>query len=404
MPLGTGVSRMNKKTRTAHIVGAGIAGLATAIGLANRGWSVRVFERSPVLRTTGGGIGLTPNGLHALNALGVGESVRRCSVVQEEGGVRAPSGRFIARSRLEFVERRYGESIRSLLRTDLAQALEAALPEGTVRYGARVEDIRPGDAATPAELIVAGESLTSDLVVGADGIRSAVRRCLYPDHPPVRSCGAVSWRAVVPASGMAPVAAETWGAGLRLSILPLPGDRVHFSALACSSLWRSVRDSPDGPARLFGDWHDPIPLMLRRATHETTYFDQIEELPRPLDGFARGRVVLVGDAAHPMAPNVGVANLALEDAVELAHTVGDAGDWDALRAGLARYDRVRRPRTIRMSRMSRRMGRFAEMRAPLAVAARNGGVWLGGFLPEVVSRRFMDSMAGWTPPAARTAR
>lgn len=384
--------------RIAHIAGAGIAGLATAVALSARGWTVRVFERSPDLRTTGGGIGITPNGMLALNAIGVGDAVRARSVVQREGGVRAPSGRWIARSGLGFVEERYGEPIRALPRLDLIRALAEALPPGTVHYGARVEPVVAGAAPAPGAIRVNGTVLESDVVIGADGIRSALRRAMHPGHPGLRRTGSVSWRCVVPADGLKLVAAETWGAGLRLSILPLPGGRVHFSALARLT---GPRRSEGGPGPLFGRWHDPIPQLLERASAEETFFDLIEELVRPVDSFFADRVVLVGDAAHPMTPNVGSANLALEDAAELAHAIADAGSWPDLRAGLESYDHSRRARTSRLSTMSRRIGRFAELSSPVAVAARNCGVWLGGFLPEVVSRRSMDAMVRWAPPRVR---
>ncbi|WP_406640226.1 FAD-dependent monooxygenase [Amycolatopsis sp. WGS_07] len=381
-------------TLSANVIGAGIAGLAAAAALGQRGWEVRVFERGPDLRTTGGGIGITPNGMLALDAIGVGDAVRARSIVQREGGVRAPSGRWIARSSLRFVEDRYGEPIRALPRTDLITALADALPPGTVQFGACVEPAGLGDANTPATIRVDSAELEADLVVAADGIRSAARRALYPGHPGLRGTGSVSWRCVVPADGLALTAAETWGAGLRLSILPLPGGRVHFSALA-----RTRRANvEDGPVPLFGRWHEPIPRLLERSAREVLFFDRIEELARPVDRFFAGRLVLTGDAAHPMTPNVGSANLALEDAVELAHAVGSARSWDELQNGLARYDASRRPRTSRLSRMSRWMGRFAELSSPPAIAVRNSGVWLGGFLPEAVSRRSMDAMVRWAPP------
>lgn len=383
---------------SAHVVGAGIAGLSTAVALARRGWTVRVFERGAQLPAAGGGIGITPNGMHALDAIGVGDAVRAQAVVQREGGVRVPGGRWIARSGLRFVEQRYGEPIRALPRLELIRALAAALPPGTIRYGHRAEPVGAGGPGAAATIRVGGAEWESDVLVAADGIRSAFRRAMHPGHPGLRDTGSVSWRCVVPAEGLSPVAAETWGAGLRLSILPLPGGRVHFSALARMTGRRRSVGMADGPAPLFGRWHDPIPRLLERSAGEELFFDRIEELARPVDGFFAGRVVLVGDAAHPMTPNVGSANLAVEDAVELAHAIGPARSWSRLWAGFAAYDASRRPRAARLSRMSRWMGRFAELSSPVAVAARNTGVWFGGLLPEAVSRRSMDAVAGWTPP------
>jgi 2-polyprenyl-6-methoxyphenol hydroxylase-like FAD-dependent oxidoreductase len=379
-----------------HVVGAGIAGLASALALRAAGLPVRVVERAATPRARGGGIGLTPNGMHALHRLGVGDAVCARSVVQSEGGVRTPSGRWLARSDLAFVHRRYGEHVRAMLRRDLVAVLTAALPPGTVHYGHTAALVAPGSADGPARLRVGADVVPSELVVVADGIRSAIRRALFPAHPGLRDCGSASWRAVVPASGLTLVPAETWGAGLRLSILPLPAGHTHFSALATDA----ARAGATLDA-LFGRWHDPVPALLARAAEAEVHLDRIEELAAPLPALHRGRVVLVGDAAHPMAPNVGLANVALEDAVELAHRVDhtvDTADFAALRAALADYDRVRRPRVDRLARISRWTGRVVESAGPVAVAARNAGTWLGGLLPEAVSRRSLDTLVGWSPP------
>ena len=380
--------------RTACVIGAGIGGLAAAVALVGQGWTVRVFERGGGPRTSGGGIGLTPNGLHALNRLGVGDRIRSVSVPQLAGGVRTPSGRWLARSDLTFVQRRYGEGIRALRRTELTAALAAALPAGTLRFGVDARLRWPGGPAELAVVDAAGESVSVALVVAADGIRSAARSVLYPDHPGLRHCGITSWRAVAPADGLAVVPAETWGAGHRFSVLPLPGGEVHFSALA------RIRDGRSGwgvPAE-FARWHHPIPELLARVAAAELFRDGIEELVRPVAALTTGRVALVGDAGHPMTPNVGSANLALEDAVVLGHEVGSATAWPGLRAGLCHYDQQRRPRTSRLAVLSRRAGRAAELSGPGAVAVRNAAVRIGGLLPEAVSRRSLDLIAGWRPP------
>jgi 2-polyprenyl-6-methoxyphenol hydroxylase-like FAD-dependent oxidoreductase len=382
-----------------HVVGAGIAGLASALALRATGLPVRVVERAAAPSARGGGIGLTPNGMHALHRLGVGAAVCARSVVQVEGGVRTPNGRWLARSDLAFVHRRYGEHVRALLRHDLISVLAAALPTGTIHYGLTAALVAPGGADGPALLRVGADIVPSDLVVAADGIHSAMRAAIHPGHPGLRDCGSASWRTVVPAADLTPVPAETWGAGLRLSILPLPAGRAHFSALATDA----ARDGAD-LTTLFGRWHDPIPTLLARAAAAEVHVDRIEELAAPLSALGSGRVVLVGDAAHPMAPNVGLANVALEDAVELAHRIGDIVDFAALRPALADYDRARRPRVDRLARISRWTGRFVEVDDPVAVAVRNAGTWLGGLLPEAVSRRSLDALVGWSPPESAGVR
>ncbi|HET6291271.1 MAG TPA: NAD(P)/FAD-dependent oxidoreductase, partial [Amycolatopsis sp.] len=177
--------------RSVHVIGAGIAGLATGVALAGKGWAVRVFERGPELRATGGGIGVTPNGMLALDAIGVGDAVRARAVVQGEGGVRVPGGRWLARSDLRFVEERYGEPIRALPRLALVEVLADALPPGAVQFGACVEPAGAGDAGTPAKIRMDGAELEADVVVAADGIRSAARHALHPGHSGLQGTGSV---------------------------------------------------------------------------------------------------------------------------------------------------------------------------------------------------------------------
>ncbi|MGH3564826.1 MAG: FAD-dependent monooxygenase [Pseudonocardia sp.] len=382
-------------SRTALVVGAGIAGLASALALHRAGWHVDVIERGPRLRATGGGIGITPNGMLALDALGTGAAIRRCAVVQAEGGVRTPSGRWLARTSLAFVDRRYGVGIHALLRIDLVEILAAALPTGTVSFGAPAELVHGGGPDRPAEVRVGGDVRSAALVVGADGIRSGIRRVVYPLHPGLRYAGSVSWRAVVDAAGLAVVPAETWGAGLRFSVLPLGAGRVHFSAMARMAEPADLRDRLAG---LFEGWHDPIPQLLARAAGGTVHVDAIEKLAEAVDRCSIGRVVMVGDAAHPMEPNVGLANLALEDAVELGHALRAGDGWRELRCGLLRYEDARRTHVASLTRMSGWMGRVAGLRSPSLVAVRNAAVRVGGLLPEAVSARSLDAMVGWRPP------
>lgn len=275
-----------------------------------------------------------------------------------------------------------------------------------MHFGEPVVPAVHGDATSPAAVLVGGTRYECDLLVGADGISSAARRSMFPRHPGIRATGSVSWRAVVPADGLDVTAAETWGAGTRFSVLPLPGGEVHFSAMARSRLLPDGDGSAEELRKVFGGWHAPVPELLARAADGGFFFDEIEELAGPLPSFLLGSTVLIVDAGHPMTPNVGSANLVLEDAAELAYAVSGADSWTGLRAGLARYDALRRPRTERMAKLSRRMGRVAGVRSPLAVAMRDIGARLGGLMPDAFSRRFMDSMVRWSPsgPGAFTPR
>lgn len=376
-------------TRRAVVVGAGISGLATAVALSNDGWDVVVYERAAALEAAGGGIGLTPNGLRALHAIGAGDRVRERAVVQNHGGMRKPDGRWISRTDLDFIEARFGQPVIALHRAELIAALAQGVPADSIRFGVTVRGV------SGTVLHTGDGDVTADLLVGADGIRSAVRESLFPDHPGVRYAGYTSWRFVVPGDGLPVVAAETWGAGARFSILPLPGGLVHCSALANAPRRTRHPDERAELIRRFGHWHDPIPRLVDRTEVDGVLHHDIEEHVWPLAKLSRRNTCLVGDAAHAMTPNLGSASLALEDAVVLAHAL--RGNSFVVQA-LAAYTAARNRRVRSLANQSRRIGQLGRLTSPAAVALRDLGMKLGNCLPQAAKARALDPVAGWQPP------
>ncbi|CAM3750931.1 FAD-dependent monooxygenase [Kibdelosporangium persicum] len=383
--------------RHAVVAGAGIGGLAAAVGLSRAGWQVTVLEQARKLRPVGGGIGLTPNGLHALDALGAGDLVRAAGIEQAHGGIRNPRGSWISRTNLDFIKARYGQPVTAVHRAELIDALVGLLPTGTVRTGARVLTAHPGGPDAPAEIHTADGGFTADLVVAADGIHSVLRQALFPHHPGLAYAGYTSWRFVLPASDIPP-AGETWGRGKRFSILPLAGGLVHCSALVVRGPGSHDSEVSGNQAsaltRYFGAWHSPVPELIAAAAAQIIVHDDIEELAAPLPSLHSGRVALLGDAAHAMTPNLGSACLALEDAVCLTHAVASGSLIDALGS----YSRTRRPRSIALARLSRRLGAMGKISFPPAVAVRDAGFRLAGLAPALTVRT-LDRMMGWRPPA-----
>lgn len=201
--------------RRALVIGAGIGGLTAAAGLAARGWHVTVLERSPTLEPVGAAISLAPNGQRALDRVGVGDAVRDLAAWQGSGGLRAPDGRWLARTSSEEAGERYGDNLVLLHRSTLIDLLRARLPEDAVRVDAAAEVTDPGaadDPRRPARVRTATGELTADLVVAADGIGSATRRLLFPDHPGPEYAGFTTWRIMVPAPAEPFAPHETWAA------------------------------------------------------------------------------------------------------------------------------------------------------------------------------------------------
>ena len=382
----------------AVVIGAGIGGLAAAAGLQQAGWQVTVCERAAALEPVGAGLGVSPNGLRALDVIGAGDEIRRLAIVQEPG-FRRRDGRWLARDVGQLVVARFGDPVVLLTRAALVQALRSRVAGPAIRMSAPVTAVDPGGEDSPALVTTPAGDLAADLVVAADGIRSATRAALFPGAG-LRYAGFTTWRLLAgPVAGPVPMA-ESWGRGTLFGVMPLAGGRVYCYALAPAAPGTRHDDELAELARLFGDWHDPIPRLLRAADPEQVLRHDVEELARPLPAFHRGRVALLGDAAHPMTPNLGQGGCqALEDAAVLARLAAGA-DPAAVPQILASYTRIRRPRAIDVVRRSRRAGAMATWTAPPAVAARDALALAVGRLMPGAALRALAPVLDWRPPAA----
>ncbi|MET9215873.1 MULTISPECIES: FAD-dependent oxidoreductase [unclassified Nocardia] len=362
---------------TAIVVGGGIGGLATALALTRRGWSVEVLERTPELTEVGSGISLWSNALRALDALGVGSPVRAQAVEDVSAGVRDARGRRLARTDVATLRERFGAPV-VVHRAALLEILRAALPDDVVRTGIAVSSADPDGSVTHS----AGVS-TADLVVGADGLHSVVRRAVCGEVR-ARYAGYTAWRAVVELPEKLTEFGETWGRGARFGMAPLADGRVY-----CFAVYNAPEHAPGTFAEVrdrFAGWHHPIPALLAAADPNTVLHNDIYDIPA-LPSFTAGRIALLGDAAHAMTPNLGQGGCqALEDAVVLARLAAEPD-------GLARYDRERRPRTRMIATRSARIGTIGQLSAAPLVAVRDNVLRL---VPASVSLRAMGEVLDWT--------
>ena len=370
------------------IIGAGIGGLATAHALLQLGHSVRVYEAAPELREVGAGVVLGANAMRALHQLSLYEAVHPHGTPVTVLHLRNQRGQFLQTADTSAFTRHLGFDNLGLHRAALQQALLENLPAGTVHLGCpfeRFEETPVGVTAYFAD----GTTAATDALIGADGVRSKVRRQLLPRALP-RYAGYTCWRAVVDASSLqlpAGESCETWGqAGRRFGYVPVGGGRVYWFACLNSPEPRNPKFQAYRSTDLrqeFAGFHAPVPELLAFTSDDQLLWNDILDL-KPLRQLAYGRVLLLGDAGHATTPNMGQgAGMAVEDAAVLAQCLGAEPE---VTAAFQQFSQRRLPRTTRIVRTSWQLGRVGQLENPILTTLRDTTMRL---LPAAVSRQQM---------------
>ncbi|WP_439533711.1 FAD-dependent monooxygenase [Polymorphobacter sp.] len=343
------------------VIGAGMGGLAAALGLARAGMTVQVYERSASLGELGAGITMSPNSVRVLDWLGV--DVKPIGYVPEVQWTQHwQTGEVLREFRRgdDFAEKHGGAGYYHVHRADLHAALVAALEEaapGALRLGAELRNVTENGAMIFAD----GETADADVVIGADGVRSAVRGALWPADRP-QFTGQVAWRGLVPRDAL-PAEFQHLPPGIHIGperlFMRYPvrgGTLCNYAAFVEMEGWEdegwTIPSTIPELLAHFQGW-DPLVQAIVSATNEGQLFKWALHARDPLTTWQRGRVTLLGDAAHGMLPFMGQgAASALEDAAILARCLLAFSPDVAL----ARYEALRLPKATMVQTQSRLVG------------------------------------------------
>ena len=341
------------------VIGAGIGGLATALALLRRGLDVEVYEQAPQLGEVGAGIQISSNGTRVLYALGLEETLRRVQVLPSRRQIRHWStGETWDWFELGAVSaKRYGTPHVMLHRADLHALLAEAvgrLKPDAVHLAKRCIGLTQSDRQVEIRFET-GETASAAYVIGADGIHSRVRECLFgPDRP--QFTGVVAWRAVVPMeklpSRLAQMVGTNW-LGPRGHVLHYPvrrGELMNYISLVERDDWQieswTVAGTRSELANDYRGWHADVHAII--ANIETPYKWALM-VREPMPQWSQGRITLLGDACHPTLPFLGQGGvMALEDGYVVAACL-QRYFTDPAKA-LGRYEELRKERSAAVVR------------------------------------------------------
>jgi salicylate hydroxylase len=341
------------------VIGGGIGGTAAALSLLQSGFDVHVYEQARELREVGAGIQVSPNATRVLHRLGLADALAGLGVKPLAMHQRRwQDGRTLLRTPLaQAMESAFGSPHYQMHRADVLGTLVAALPPERVHTGHRLTGLDDRGERVEA-WFENGAPIEADVLVGADGIHSAVRGILFGSEQP-RFTGCICYRGLVPAERVAhlsiPVEAQVWMGPDKhfVHYYVRNGQLLNFVAVIEQDTWtkESWTDRGDiaDAIAAYKSWHPQLGGILQ-AADETFVWGLFERPPMPR--WSVGRVTLLGDACHAMLPFMAQgAAQAIEDGVVLAACLAQRGKKDVADS-LRRYEALRLPRTARVQAAS----------------------------------------------------
>lgn len=332
------------------IIGAGIGGLTTGIALSQAGYEVEIHDKAKELRPAGAGISLWSNGVKVLNRLGLGEKIAQIGGQMDRMEYRSHTDELLNNIDLKPLVEQVGQRPYPVARTDLQELLLEAFGREKVHLNSRCIGVEESDRGATA-IFEGDRRVMGDIVIGADGIHSVVRRYVTEKEISLRYANYVNWNGLVEADPEF-TSKNNWaiyvGEGKRASMMPVGGDRFYFFFGCPMAKGSTVEPEKhrEELAKLFQGWANPVQKLIQNLDPLQTNRLEIHDID-PLDRLVRGKVVLLGDSAHATTPTLGQGGCqAMEDAEILSRYLltTNLSVEDALK----RYETARKERTANL--------------------------------------------------------
>ncbi len=352
---------------TVLIVGAGIGGLTLALSCRHMGIDYQVFEASREIRPVGAGIWLPPNAMQILHRLGLASAIRQRGILYQGIELRDFSGNRLKQISTERTIQKFGFGTYGIHRADLHRILWESLDSHRVHPGRRFRALRTEGPHVVAEF-VDGSTARGDLLIGADGIRSTVRR-LVLGKVSLRYSGQTCWRTVVPFNDPSLSVKrmyEIWGpeSGLRAGLGYIDPQNIYVYFTHNQKPGHRISDSqlPSFLLERFHKFPSFLHRLIRQADPESFIQTDLFDIP-PLERWHDGRIALLGDAAHATTPNLGQgAAQAMESAYVLAHCLRHQPHFSR---ALQLYEHLRKPRATLVNKLSWHYNQLLNSISPL---------------------------------------
>jgi len=366
------------------IIGAGIGGLTTAIALKQKDFSIRIFEQAGKIKPVGAGIILANNAMQVYDKLGLRDLIENSGNHISTMNVTKRGLETISNVEFDSFEKKFGVKNIAIHRGVLQQILLKALNENEIHTSKHLIELKKESSLSLK--FSDGTAVSSDVVIGADGINSVVRESLFPNSI-IRKARQVCWRGVT--DYMLPEKHqnelnEAWGRGDRFGFVQISPGKVYWYALK-SYQKRMDEFSNNEIGGYFKSYHSIIREIIESTPPESIYTNEISDLS-PISSWVDNKVCLIGDAAHAATPNLGQgACQAIEDAYVLSECLAKF----SVENGFKRYEQLRMPKAKLVVNTSWRLGKLAHLENPISISFRNR---LMKMVPSNINRKQSDKL------------